>query len=97
MKRIKRIIAVGIDVSKDKLDVSIYDGKNHITKIYTNKEEDIENLIRDSKEASKKIIDSELHFVMEATGTYHTKVLFTLTNNNYPVYVLNLTLQVKNN
>lgn len=26
---------------------------------------------------------------MEATGTYHTKVLFTLTNNNYPVYVLN--------
>jgi transposase len=89
MKRIKRIIAVGIDVSKDKLDVSIYDGKNHITKIYTNKEEGIENLIRDSKEASKKIIDSELHFVMEATGTYHTKVLFTLTNNNYPVYVLN--------
>lgn len=85
----KQIIAVGIDVSKDKLDVSIYDGKNHIIKIYANKEEGIEKLIKNTAEVSKKIIDSELHFIMEATGSYHTKVLFALANNDYPVYVLN--------
>jgi len=87
----KSVIAVGIDVAKEKLDVSIYDGKKHIIKVYANKEEGIEKLIRDTEKIAKDnpSNDCELHFVMEATGSYHTKVLFELSKLEYPVYVLN--------
>ena len=96
----KSIIAVGIDVSKEKLDVSFYDGKNHIIKVYSNKEDGIANLINDAEAIKKKVgqinkkqgdikqvdknqedknhlCDCELHFIMEATGSYHTKVLLS--------------------
>lgn len=108
----KSIIAVGIDVSKEKLDVSFYDGKNHIIKVYSNKEDGIAKLINDAEAIKKKVgqinkkqgdikqvdknqedknhlYDCELHFIMEATGSYHTKVLFKLSNKNYTVYLLN--------
>ena len=113
----KSIVAVGIDVSKEKLDVSFYDGKNHIIKVYSNKEDGIANLINDAEAIKKKVVkinknqedkkqedknqedkkqedknhlcDCELHFIMEATGSYHTKVLFELSKKNYTVYLLN--------
>ena len=103
----KSIIAVGIDVSKEKLDVSFYDGKNHIIKVYSNKEDGIAKLINDAEAIKKKVgqinknqgdkkqvdknhlYDCELHFIMEATGSYHTKALFELSNKNYTVYLLN--------
>ena len=113
----KSIIAVGIDVSKEKLDVSFYDGKNHIIKVYSNKEDGIAKLINDAEAIKKKVgqinknqgdkkqvdknqedknredknhlYDCELHFIMEATGSYHTKVLFELSNKDYTVYLLN--------
>ncbi len=50
----KSIVAVGIDVSKEKLDVSFYDGKNHIIKVYPNKEDGIANLINDAEAIKKK-------------------------------------------
>lgn len=96
----KSIIAVGIDVSKEKLDVSFYDGKNNIIKVYSNKEEGIANLINDAEAIKKKVgqkdknqedknhlCDCELHFIMEATGSYHTKVLFELSKEDYTVII----------
>jgi transposase len=79
------ILVVGIDVAKEKLDVAIFNGKEFISKIYANTKEGIEKLIRD---VETKTIE-EVHFVMEATGSYNTKVLYALSKQGYPVYVLN--------
>jgi len=79
------ILVVGIDVAKEKLDVAIFNGKEFISKIYANTKEGIEKLMKD---VETKAIE-EVHFAMEATGSYNTKVLYALSKQGYPVYVLN--------
>jgi len=81
----KSILVVGIDVAKEKLDVAIFDGEEFILKIYANTKEGIEKLMKD---VETKAIE-EVHFVMEATGSYNTKVLYALSKQGYHVYVLN--------
>ncbi len=143
------IVTVGIDVSKEKLDIAIFDGREFILKTFSNSEDGVEKLIdyveertginnrgetkrkggtarkervigkekvteketkayRNEKELSatrqgikrkertgnkntcnRNIEPKSLHFVMEATGSYHTKALFGISKRNYPVYVLN--------
>ena len=143
------IVTVGIDVSKEKLDIAIFDGREFILKTFSNSEDGVEKLIdyaeertginnrgktkrkegtarkervtekgqateketkayRNGKELSatrqgikrkegtgnkntcnRNIEPKSLHFVMEATGSYHTKALFGISKRNYPVYVLN--------
>jgi len=79
------ILVVGIDVAKEKLDVAIFNGKEFISKVYANTKEGIEKLIKDVETKAIK----EIHFVMEATGSYHTKLLHMLLKQEYPTYVLN--------
>lgn len=79
------ILVVRIDVAKEKLDVAIFNGKEFILKVYANTKEGIEKLIKNVESSSIE----NVHFVMEATGSYHTKVLYALSKQNYPVYVLN--------
>ena len=79
------ILVVGIDVAKEKLDVAIFNGKEFISKVYANTKEGIEKLIKDVETKAIK----EVHFVMEATGSYHTKLLHMLLKQEYPTYVLN--------
>lgn len=79
------ILVVGIDVAKEKLDVAVFNGKKFLTRVYANTKEGIEKLIKDVETKTIK----EVHFVMEATGSYNTKVLYALSKQGYPVYVLN--------
>jgi len=79
------ILVIGIDVAKEKLDVAVFNGKKFISKVYANTKEGIEKLMKD---VETKAIE-EVHFVMEATGSYNTKVLYALSKQGYPVYVLN--------
>ena len=79
------ILVVGIDVAKEKLDVAVFNGKKFLTRVYANTKEGIEKLM---KYVETKNIE-EVHFIMEATGSYNTKVLYALSKQGYPVYVLN--------
>ena len=83
------IVAVGIDVAKEKLDVAVFNGKKFVTRIYPNTKEGIERFLEDIEEKYVEISKDSIHFVMEATGSYNTKVLYAISDRGYPVYVLN--------
>ena len=44
------IVAVGIDVAKEKLDVAVFNGKKFVTRIYPNTKEGIERFLEDIEE-----------------------------------------------
>lgn len=78
-------IVVGIDVSKDILALSIFDGQTHeyIVLDYTQKVVNKELIKRfDTLRAS-------VVFVMEATGIYHSRLAYWLYNAGYKVSILN--------
>jgi len=77
---IKKVI--GIDVAKDTLSVSIFDGKVHIVKEINYTIKNINNFI-------KKFNKEKTIFVMEATGVYHLKVATTIFNKEFKVFVIN--------
>ena len=87
MESTKQVI--GIDVSKDKLAISIYNGSKHTSFEIGN---DIKAI---DKELIKKLdkgldIKSEVLFVMEATGVYHLKIASHLaTTLDFKVGVVN--------
>lgn len=62
---------VGIDVSKETLSVSLYDGKSH--RSYETKNT-IESFRHDFLEKEKGTDFSKVLFVMENTGVYHLKL-----------------------
>ena len=78
-------LSIGIDVSKDKLDISIYDGKKHKHYICKNSISGIEKFIKEMK-LNK---NSNIIFIMEATGVYSLKVAQYLYKKKYPVSVVN--------
>ena len=83
MKIFKTI--VGIDVAKDTLAVSIYDGKTHIVKEFLyNKKTITRELITKFKKDKEGIL-----FVLESTGVYHTSLAYQLYENGYKVSALN--------
>ncbi len=83
MKIFKTI--VGIDVAKDTLAVSIYDGKTHIVKEFLYKKKSIsKELITKFKKDKESVV-----FVLECTGTYHTNLAYQLYENGYKVSTLN--------
>jgi transposase len=73
---------IGIDVAKDTLSVSIFDGKVHIVKEINYTIKNINNFI-------KKFNKEKTIFVMEATGVYHLKVATTIFNKEFKVFVIN--------
>lgn len=76
-------IVIGIDVSKDKLDYSIYNGSS-----YSNGY--IENEIRTIKLfLGKQKTHKDLHVIMEATGTYHLKLVSCLQGKRINFSVVN--------
>jgi len=76
---------IGIDVSMQTLDFSLYDGKEHRTRhIPYTKESVIQALVLPF--AKRK---EELVFVMESTGVYHTKLACWLFEEGMQVAVVN--------
>lgn len=82
MKSIRPKFLVGIDVSKEQLDVFIQkqEGKSE-SKQFRNTPADIQKLVR--------LLEPGDRIVMEATGTYHLACAKTLASHNLEVIVLN--------
>lgn len=78
---------VGIDVSKERLSVSLYDGKSH--RSYETKNT-IESFRNDFLEKEKGTDFSKVLFMMENTGVYHLKLATYLSKDcGYIVSVAN--------
>jgi transposase len=78
-------ISVGIDVARDTLAVSIYDGVSHTYKeLKYNKTTIKKRLIEKFLEEKESVV-----FVLESTGVYHTKLAYQLQENGFSVSVLN--------
>lgn len=83
MQRFTTII--GIDVAKESLSVSTFDGTSHQVKEFTYTKREIrKELITPFKKYKEKIV-----FVMESTGIYHTRLAYTLVSEGFNVSVLN--------
>jgi len=77
--------SIGIDVSKKKLDVSIFNGKNYHKISCENTLSGIQELI----ERIALLGGDKLVITMEATGTYHLKAAMSLHEAGYKVSVMN--------
>ncbi|RMG70400.1 MAG: IS110 family transposase [Nitrospirae bacterium] len=84
MRRFKKV--VGIDVAKETVVASIYDGKEHKLMDLRNDPKSIEEeLIR-----KKGLAKGETLIVMENTGTYHLRIACHLSEQlGYPVSIIN--------
>ena len=82
---------VGIDVSKDKFDVSYtVDGQNilgHST--FTNDKKGIKKFFKQAENFMQKQEQKVIHFCMEATGIYHFELCEYLQNSAHKVSVVN--------
>ena len=77
-------LIIGIDVSKEKLDLSVFDGKNHKMVNVMNKKKNIEDLLKNYKDSKNDCL-----FVMEATGVYHLQLATILHDQGFKVGVIN--------
>lgn len=75
---------IGVDVSKKKLDISVYDGEKHDLDNIENTCKSIQNYLDQWGERK-----DNLHFVIEATGIYHLKLADLLYDNDFKVSVVN--------
>lgn len=73
---------LGIDVSKETLDISIYDGNSHFHKTLSNKPSCL------LKYLQKYSLES-IHIVMEATGIYHLRIAMSVHEKGYNVSIVN--------
>lgn len=87
----KSILVIGIDVAKEKLDVAIYNGKSFIIDCIPNKDAGIDKLIKRVEGIASKdgYTHNDIHFIMEATGSYHARLRHALIQKNYNAYVVN--------
>ncbi len=105
------MLSIGIDVSKEKVDIALYNGTDYAFKSYENSTKGVKRMIREvkkmrvskgsSQERRSKVrqqrkrdnkqqeVNPEIHFIMEATGTYHLMYANTLHKNGYDAYVVN--------
>jgi transposase len=74
---------LGVDVSKDKLDISIFDGEVHIMYQIANDKKAITKFLKD------KVSLSDTHVIMEVTGTYHMVLFTKLIELGYSASVVN--------
>lgn len=84
-----QILCVGIDVSKDKLDVAIASDRNKIllNSTFDNTLPGFKILQKWVKKHSKKF--DNIHFCMESTSIYHEEIAEFLQEQNFIVSVLN--------
>ena len=78
-------LSIGIDVSKDKLDITVYNGSSYKHYICDNNIKSIDSWIREMKLYDVK----NIIFTMEATGVYSLKAAQYLYNKNFFVSVVN--------
>jgi len=83
-KERKMKLIIGIDVSKKKLDLSIYNGDQHKALCINNDKKSIEKMLKSF--VSKK---DDCLFVMEATGVYHLRLATLLHEQGFKVGVIN--------
>jgi transposase len=96
------MLSIGIDISKEKVDIAVYDGTHFILKSYENSTKGVEKMIVEAKQikpkerTNKKVksrignkTNKNLLFVMEATGTYHLTYANTLYEKGFNAYVVN--------
>jgi len=74
---------LGVDVSKDKLDVAVYDGKRHHNYEIVNEIKSITKFFK------KNAPVTCTHVIMEATGIYHMVLFTRLSELGYSVSVVN--------
>ena len=77
-------LIIGIDVSKKKLDLSIYNGDQHKALCVNNDKKSIESMLKSF--INKK---GDCLFVMEATGVYHLQLATILHEQGFKVGVIN--------
>lgn len=82
---------VGIDVAKDKFDVSYtVDGQNFFGySTFTNEKRGIKKFFKQAESYMQKQGLEEIHFCMEATGIYHFELCEYLQNSAHIVSVVN--------
>lgn len=78
-------ITLGIDVSKDKLDVALYQAEKYQQAIFSNDKEGFRRLAKWLKKHKAK----EAHVCLEATGRYGEAVAMYLHERGYGVSVVN--------
>jgi len=88
----KNTLYVGIDVSKDKLDVAYTtDGVKILSNsIFTNEVKSFKSLLKQTEKNAKGIKFDQIHFCMEATGIYHVGISeFLQESTKHTVSVIN--------
>lgn len=82
---------VGIDVAKDKFDVSYtVDGQNIFGySTFSNDKKGFKKFFKQAEEFMQKQEQTEIHFCMEATGIYHFELCEYLQNSAHIVSVVN--------
>lgn len=82
---------VGIDVAKNKFDVSYtVDGQNIFGySTFTNEKKGIKKFFKQTEKFLKEVKLEEIHFCMEATGIYHCELCEYLQNSAHIVSVVN--------
>lgn len=83
----KKVLAVGIDVSKATLDVCIKFKEKEQHQIYGNTDEGITELITELHQYNKK--KHSYKIVMESTGRYHLLAALTLSKKKFAVHIIN--------
>jgi transposase len=78
-------ITLGIDISKSKFDVSLFDGDKHKTGQFSNDQSGFQKLSRWLDNIDAQSVPA----AMEATGRYWEKLALYLYNNGHAVSVLN--------
>lgn len=74
---------IGIDVSKEMIDLSIFDGKNHEHHLVKNEKKVLKKFF------SKLMNREQYHVIMEATGIYHLVLFRTLVALEFDVSIVN--------
>lgn len=79
------MLSIGIDISKEKVDVAVYNGSKFLlSKVYKNTTTGANAMIKEFAN-----ITGEVRYVMEATGTYYLTYAYTLHEKGCKVYVIN--------
>jgi len=74
---------IGVDVSKDTLDIALYEGNGYEMYKITNEEREIKRFFKPFTKSDP------VHVAMEATGIYHKKLLIVLLNLKIKTSVIN--------
>ncbi len=84
IKDLKMKLVIGIDVSKKKLDLSTYDGKQYKSFCIENSKKSILSFLK-----NYDTVKNECLFLMEATGVYHLNLVTIIYDKGFKVGVVN--------